>query len=168
MRRAETGFSAAGRLSMQWLDSEQIKSALEATFNEILATRMRGLPVVNPLLAVHAVGFERFGEFWPGVLVTPWFMNLLLLPGTESPWLGLSAGQTFEQAFPAGNFMFTVAQEHRLGNYAQCSLFSPMFQFNAQDAAVAAAESAWQGLLAQPAPRAVSRRALLRGQLGTV
>lgn len=153
---------------MPWLDSEQIKSALEATFNQILATRMRGLPVVNPLLSVHAIGFERFGDLWPGVLVTPWFMNLLILPDKNNPWLELSAGNQFEQSFPAGNFIFTVAQEARLGIYAQCSLFSPMFQFNDQDSAIVAAQSAWQGLLTRPAPRAVSRRALLRGQLGNV
>ncbi|MCK9607440.1 MAG: [NiFe]-hydrogenase assembly chaperone HybE [Methylomonas sp.] len=153
---------------MPWLDSEQIKSALEATFNQILATRMRGLPVVNPLLSVHAIGFERFGDLWPGVLVTPWFMNLLILPDKNNPWLELSAGNQFEQSFPAGNFIFTVAQETRLGIYAQCSLFSPMFQFIDQGSAIAAAQSAWQGLLTRPAPRAVSRRDLLRGQLGNV
>lgn len=153
---------------MPWLDSGQIKSALETTFNDILTTRMHDLPVVNPLLSVHAVGFERYGDLWPGVLVTPWFMNLLLLPGADHPWLALPPGKQFEQAFPAGNFIFTVAHEARLGIYAQCSLFSPMFDFSDQDSAIAAAQSAWQGLLAQPVPRAVSRRDLLRGQLGNV
>lgn len=166
MRRGEAGFSAAGRLNMPWLDSGQIQSALETTFNAILVTRMRGLPVVNPLLSVHAVGFERFGDLWPGVLVTPWFMNLLLLPGAEHPWLALSPGEQFEHTFPAGTFLFTVALESRLGLYAQRSLFSPMFDFNEQHLAVAAAQSAWQGLLAQPVPRNVSRRALLRGRMG--
>lgn len=151
---------------MPWLDSGQIKSALETTFNDILATRMRGLPVVNPRLSVHAVGFERFGDLWPGILVTPWFMNLLLLPGKGNPWLHLPPGSAFEHNFPVGTFLLTVAHEARLGLYAQCSLFSPMFDFNDQAAAIAAAESARQGLLAQPAPRAVSRRDLLRGHLG--
>ncbi|AEG00185.1 [NiFe]-hydrogenase assembly chaperone HybE [Methylomonas methanica] len=151
---------------MLWQDSGQIKGALETTFNRILTTRMHNLPLVNPLLSVKAVGFEAYGDLWPGVLVTPWFMNLLLLPGAEHSWLALSPGKQFEHTFPAGTFLFTLAHEPQLGLYAQCSLFSPMFDFNDQDSAIAAAESAWLGLLTPPAPRNVSRRALLRGRMG--
>ncbi|MFZ2168747.1 MAG: [NiFe]-hydrogenase assembly chaperone HybE [Methylococcaceae bacterium] len=151
---------------MAWQDSEQIRQRLEATFNDILQTRMHDVPVVNRALSVQALGFINYQQDWLGVLVTPWFMNLLLLPETGSTWQTQQPGSKFSQTFPYGVFEFTVANETQLGVYALCSLFSPMFQFEDQAAAVAAAESALQGLLTSTAPRAVSRRDLLRGNLG--
>lgn len=134
-------------------------------FNDILSQRMHGVPVVNQALAVRTLGFDRYNADWAGILITPWFMNVLLLPGPESTWITQPPGSKFEQAFPYGSFEFTVAYEAQLGRYAQCSLFSPMFQFVDQAAAEAAADSALQALLAAPAPRTISRRDLLRGNL---
>jgi len=151
---------------MLWQDSKQIRQALEAVFNTVLDTRMRGIPVINAELSVQAVGFSRFNEDWLGVLLTPWFMNLLLLPGPDSTWRELSPGTKFEARFPYGVFEFTLANEAQLGPYALCSLFSPMFQFENQAAALATAQAALQGLLSGSEPRNVSRRDLLRGAIG--
>ena len=151
---------------MHWQESSRIIAALETTFKRILASRMRGLPLLNPALTVQAVGFEGFNGDWLGILITPWFMNLLLLPGQDSAWAESQPGGKFEMPFPYGVFEFTLAGEADLGVYAQCSLFSPMFQFTCQDDALAAARAALQGLLAEPAPRSLSRRDLLRGSLG--
>lgn len=149
-----------------WLNSEQIRHALETTFNEVLDKRMRGLPLVNAALSVQAVGFNRFNEDWLGVMITPWFMNLLLLPGPDSTWREQLPGTKIDKFFPYGVFEFTLGSEAQLGIYALCSLFSPMFQFENHAAALAAAQSALQGLLAAPAPHTVSRRDLLRGTIG--
>jgi len=147
-------------------NSEQIGHTLEMTFNEILDKRMRDLPVVNASLSVQAVGFNRFGEDWLGVLITPWFMNLMLLPGPDSHWRTQQPGTKIDKRFPYGAFEFTLGREPQMGIYALCSLFSPMFQFENQAAALAAAQSALQGLLTEVAPRNVSRRDLLRGAIG--
>ncbi len=151
---------------MMWLDNKQIKYTLETAFNEILDKRMRDLPVVNTALSVQSVGFNRFGEDWLGVLITPWFMNLMLLPGQDSAWREQQPGIKIDKHFPYGTFEFTLGSETQIGSYALCSLFSPMFQFENQAAALAAAQSALQGLLAETAPRNVSRRDLLRGAIG--
>lgn len=151
---------------MAWQDSEQICRALETVFNTILQTRMCDVPVLNPALSVEAWGFLHYRQDWLGVLVTPWFMNLLLLPEPDSAWQTQQPGGKFSQAFPHGMFEFTVAHEERIGVYAVCSLFSPMFQFEDQAAAMTAAKAALQGLLTHSAPRPVSRRDLLRGKLG--
>ena len=135
-------------------------------FNDILQTRMLDVPVLNPALSVQALGFLRYQQDWLGVLITPWFMNLLLLPEPESAWQTQAPGSKFSRTFPYGVFEFTMANEAQLGVYAVCSLFSPMFQFEGQAAAAAAAKAALQGLLTSPATRAVSRRDLLRGNLG--
>jgi [NiFe] hydrogenase assembly HybE family chaperone len=151
---------------MTWQESEQICRSLEAAFNEIQQTRMHDVPVLNPALSVQALGFLRYQQDWLGVLITPWFMNLLLLPEPDSTWQTQAPGSKFSRTFPYGVFEFTMANEAQLGVYAVCSLFSPMFQFEGQAAAVAAAKAALQGLLTSPATRAVSRRDLLRGNLG--
>jgi [NiFe] hydrogenase assembly HybE family chaperone len=152
---------------MQWQDSEQISRTLETVFTGILATRLSNVPIVNPALSVQAVGFIRFNEDWLGVLITPWFMNLLLLPGPDSEWRKQLPGSKLVRRYPYGAFEFTLASEAQLGTYAQCSLFSPMFQFEDQATALTAAQTALQGLLTAPAPRAVNRRDLLRGALGS-
>jgi [NiFe] hydrogenase assembly HybE family chaperone len=148
---------------MIWKNSEQISDTLETAFNEILAKRMCGLPIVNAALSVQAVGFNRFGEDWLGVLITPWFMNLLLLPGQDSAWRDQQPGKKIDKHFPYGVFEFTLANEPQIGRYALCSLFSPMFQFENQAAALATAQAALQGLITEVTPRGVSRRNLLRG-----
>lgn len=127
---------------------------------------MRDLPVVNAELSVQAVGFNRVNEDWLGILITPWFMNLTLLPGPDSTWRGQQPGTKIEKCFPYGVFEFTLGRETQLGTYALCSLFSPMFQFENQAAALATAQSALQGLLTEATPRGVSRRDLLRGAIG--
>lgn len=150
---------------MVWLGSEHIHQTLEAAFSDIMHTRMHDVPVLNSALSVQALGFGRYHQGWLGVLITPWFMNLLLLPEADSAWQTQPPGSKFDQTFPYGVFEFTVANETQLGVYALCSLFSPMFQFENQAAALTAAQSALQGLLTSPAPRSVSRRDLLRGHL---
>ncbi len=151
---------------MIWQNSEQISHALETTFNEILGKRMRDLPVINSVLSVQAIGFNRVNEDWLGVLITPWFMNLLLLPEPDSTWRTQQPGTKIDKYFPYGVFEFTLGSETQLGTYALCSLFSPMFQFENQAAALATAQAALQGLLAEVPPRSVSRRDLLRGAIG--
>lgn len=148
---------------MIWRNGEHISEALEKTFNGILSNRMLDFPMLNPAISVQAVGFRRQNEDWLGVLITPWFMNLLLLPGQSSEWQKSIPGTKFEQVFPYGHFEFTIAWEEQLGVYALCSLFSPMFEFANQADARAAAQAALQGLLAVQAPRTLSRRNLLRG-----
>jgi [NiFe] hydrogenase assembly HybE family chaperone len=108
---------------------------LEAAFRDIHATRMQGLPFVNPALRVEAVGFRRWNGHWLGVLVTPWFMNLVLLPDDVAAWPSLRPGEKCELTFPTGVFEFIAGREDAFGEYLACSLFSPMFEFVDQETA---------------------------------
>jgi [NiFe] hydrogenase assembly HybE family chaperone len=127
---------------------------------------MRGLPVHNPALAVEAIGFRRLGEGIAGIVVTPWFMNLTLLPDEPNAWDGPVDGATEERILPAGAMDFTVATLPGFGRILTCSLFSPMDVFAAMDAARLAAEGAMEAVMtvpapaAPPAPRALGRRGL--------
>ncbi|MBL8475967.1 MAG: [NiFe]-hydrogenase assembly chaperone HybE [Methyloversatilis sp.] len=121
-------------------------SALEALFRQIADTRMAGLPIVNGALRIEAVGFEPCASepdlpaAASGVLVTPWFMNLVRLPLAREDELG-RVGVTRRLAVGREHFDFIGAHEAAIGTFDACSLFSPMFDFASQDTAVATAQA---------------------------
>ncbi len=114
------------------------------------ATEMRGLPVYNPQLIVEALGFMDYGERRVGVMVTPWFMNIAVLPGgsDQQEW---AAGRSLRLTFPSGAYDFLVSELDGVGLVASCSLFSPMNDFTDHEAARLAATAAFEALL-QPDP----------------
>lgn len=142
---------------------------LEAAYRRIAVERMRGLPVVNEALEVEAVGFAPWDAHWLGVLVTPWCMNLVLLPREPARWTSLPPGKKAAYRFPAGVYEFVSGHEVAVGEYQACSLFSPMFEFADHDAARLTAQAALAVLLdaahevAAPAPP-LSKRAFLGGE----
>jgi [NiFe] hydrogenase assembly HybE family chaperone len=157
--------SAAG-----WSDNPAPR--LEAAFRAIRAERMRGLPFLNEALEVEAVGFAPWTAHWLGVLVTPWCMNLVLLPRDPAAWRSVPPGDKLAHRFPAGVYDFVSGREDAIGEYHACSLFSPMFEFADHAAARLTAEAALQALFdpanGEGAPRDAapqSRRDFLRGAL---
>jgi [NiFe] hydrogenase assembly HybE family chaperone len=126
--------------------------ALEATFRRIHAQQMQGLPMLNPALRVEAVGFRPWNEHWLGVLITPWFMNLVLLPRIGAAWQPIAERESRHYVFPAGVFEFIGAHDAALGDWQACSLFSPMFEFATQDGAHDTAVAALAALF-DPASR---------------
>jgi [NiFe] hydrogenase assembly HybE family chaperone len=119
---------------------------IERVFAEIHATRMQGMPFVNPALRVEAVGFRRWDGRWLGALITPWFMNLMLLPDADASWHHVRYGDSVSYTLPAGVFEFISAREPLLGDYQSCSLFSPVFEFADPDGARATALAALTAL----------------------
>jgi [NiFe] hydrogenase assembly HybE family chaperone len=115
---------------------------LEAAFRVVYEERMQGLPFINPALSVEAVDVQPWNGYWLGVLITPWFMNLMLLPDSDATWPALRPGEKCEQLFPAGTFEFIAGHEDMLGDYLACSLFSPMFEFADHDTAHLTASAA--------------------------
>ncbi|KJV06596.1 [NiFe]-hydrogenase assembly chaperone HybE [Methylocucumis oryzae] len=147
---------------MDWQTQEQIHHALEQAFNAVLHQHMRDSALVNKQLSVKALGFTRFKQDWLGIMLTPWFMNILHLPGNPNDISGLTPGCQYHQQLPFGEFEFTSGYSQRLGVYGQCSLFSPMFEFADQAAALAVAEQCLQLLFGQPKPvKSLTRRSLL-------
>lgn len=118
----------------------QIESKLEDVFNRIQIERMSDMPMVNKKLKIHALGFQSWQKSTIGVLITPWFMNLILLPGEEEDWSEYQELGTNTHIFPSGRYQFITAREKDIGTYQTCSLFSPMFEFADDDAAVETGE----------------------------
>lgn len=153
---------------------EQAPAAeLEALFRRIHEEQMAGMPVLNPALAVEAVGFQLTAYGWLGILITPWFMNLMLLPAVGRPWTTLTVGKQCNLAFPSGEYLFSADWDDELGEYFSCQLFSPMYHFPDQETARTAAQAAIQAVvgerLSPPTPESAtpeishSKRRLLWG-----
>lgn len=141
---------------------------LVALFANIARTRMADVPICNPALEVEAVGFRRTAEdHWAGLMITPWAINLLVLPGQEAGWPALAAGSKHDWRFPSGDYEFIVAQEDSLGTYHLCSLFSPALEFASHEAARLTALATAHALFAEPlAPPAASAAPTRRAFLG--
>jgi [NiFe] hydrogenase assembly HybE family chaperone len=101
---------------------------LDAAFRAV-TERMRGLSFVNPAVEVEAVGFAPWEAHWLGVMVTPWFINLMLLPRDPAAWHPLPTGAKRHYSFPAGAYEFIGASDATIGDYLACSLFSPLLEF---------------------------------------
>jgi len=118
---------------------------LESAFERVHRERMHDVPILNTRLGVKAVGTRETEAGWLSALVTPWFINLMLLPRTseqDQSYRALRRGSTVAHVFPAGRFEFIVGEEADLGRYQMCSLFSPVLEFESQGAALITAESA--------------------------
>lgn len=130
---------------------------LEADFTEIWNGKMRDVPMVNATLRVQAVAFQLHDGRPLGVLISPWFMNLIQLPAEGEDWSGLKAGEKEVIAFPSGDYEFVHNAREMTGGYKACSLFSPMGDFKTQAQAVDVARAVMVALF-DPANRAETDR----------
>ena len=138
-------------------------AALTEAYRRV-ADSMRSLPVYNQALDVDVVGMRRYSHGLLAVVVTPWSMNLCLLP---PPGVTGREGSSRELDFPSGNYSFIAGHLDGVGVIETCSLFSPMAEFEDQAAATAVAEHAIEGLFERPEPetpaeKPMSRRSFLR------
>lgn len=156
---------------------------LEAAYERICKARMADLPFLNVALRVQAVGFRPWQGQWLGALVTPWSLNLVLMPG-EGAWQPLAEGAERIVTLPAGRFRFVAGRDEELGELHACSLFSPVQEFRDHESACAMAAACLEALFddgnAEPPdvdgargsamarearPAVVSKRDFLRGRL---
>ncbi len=144
-------------------DKPSPAAALERTFQRVLAQQMQDMPMVNPALTVEAVGFREWNGHWLGILITPWFMNLVLMPRVAASWHAIGERESRHHVFPAGVFEFIGGRDAVLGDYQACSLFSPMFEFanqaGARDTAVAALDALFDAASREAGDAPVPQRA---------
>ncbi|AYQ57679.1 (NiFe) hydrogenase assembly chaperone [Bathymodiolus thermophilus thioautotrophic gill symbiont] len=125
---------------------------LEAHYQSVCVNQMADIPILNKALEVEAVGFVDWGhskdqsEVEVGVLITPWFMNIVLLP-KDSMRQEVRVGKTVNILFPDGEYSFLTQVDADFGIYLTCSLFSPMFDFKTQRDARETAAAAMAQLL---------------------
>jgi [NiFe] hydrogenase assembly HybE family chaperone len=125
----------------------EITRKLEAVFNRIYKERMTDMPMVNDKLQVHAIAFQPWQQHYLGVLSTPWFMNLMLIPGEQEDWSEFHELSKHSHVFPSGRYEFITGHEEEIGKYQMCSLFSPMFDFADDDSALETAQIIMQAIM---------------------
>lgn len=158
-------------------------AAMVERFKAIGEANMKGLPIYNDRIEVEALGFQPFGEDLIGMLITPWFINALLLPGEPRPWEPNRIGNKRTVALPGGELAFTVGGDEEIGHYDSYSIRSPLQGVAGQEAARFLAEAALAKMLTPPKPDEpqapapacerdhgdvdMARRNLLRGRVGS-
>ena len=123
------------------LHSDNPASLLERCFGE-----RRDRPAVNPLLTCRAVGFSHYRGDWLGVLITPWFVDLYLLPGGGSLWGDIPAGQRRYVELPQGTVPFTAADDPKIGPYQYSPLMAPVSTLPDMAAAMKLAHEVMRGI----------------------
>ena len=127
------------------------EAQLVTAYRRVAEERMCGLPIYNEALTVEAVGFRDWQGVRVGVLVTPWFMNLVLIPGTvESPGEGEPVGSG-EYRLPSGGYEFQLCRFAGAGDHWSVPLFSNMHGFPDRDTARAVAEEVMLRVMADSA-----------------
>lgn len=122
---------------------------VETVFSHIAETRMDGVPILNPALGVAMSEMKRFDAYHTGILVTPWFMNLLLFP-METPATPMRVGLKRNIALPSGMYEAVWSHEDALGGYWSISLFSPMFEFEEMEIALETARLSMELMFSAP------------------
>lgn len=158
---------------------------LIAAYRRVDQERMQDIPFRNNRIAVEAVAFRSWQGGQMGVVVTPWFMNLILLAGPECDWTAHRHGDLVAHNLPSGRYEFVHGDLEGFGVLQSCSLMSPVTDFEDMDAARTTAHEVMRLMLIAPdgtpeltgtplktkpdaeptrVSGAISRRELLRGR----
>lgn len=149
--------TAAATQAQASLDRPARVASLEARFGEIDGA-MRGMPIHNPALEVKAIDFRPFAsDAWVGVLLTPWFMNVIILPETPTEVALAEIGAKVAIDLPAGKTMFVVGGDNVIGRYLMHSLISPVLGLATQVRAETEARRRFAAMMEPPAEKPLSR-----------
>ena len=122
-------------------DPQQAAEKIAQTFEHILQVQMQGIPLLNKMLRVETLGFQVYLGRVVGIVITPWLMNLVMLPGEDDHWDEMELGDKQPHQFPSRTYKFMVNEVEGIGKCQTYSLYSPMWEFVNQDHALAAAQS---------------------------
>jgi [NiFe] hydrogenase assembly HybE family chaperone len=114
---------------------EETVARLVQVFEAIDLQRMQDMPLRNGQLNVESVGFHLYQDHLLGVLITPWFMNLVMLPLREKDKAELKAGHRTRWRFPGESVEFITSPLPKFGWIHSAALFSSVSGFPDQDAA---------------------------------
>ncbi len=60
------------------INPEYLSADIEETFTHIQNEQMKDIPILNHAIRVETVAFQAWCGCCAGILITPWFMNLML------------------------------------------------------------------------------------------
>lgn len=131
------------------LPTAALVARIEAHYQRVAATGMADVPLCNPRLAVRVAGIEAWDGQRVAVLLTPWAINLLRLPGS-APLPARAPLAKHLWSLPSGDYAFVEAEDVGFGPFHSCSLFSPVLEFDSQATACETALAALLALLRPP------------------
>lgn len=131
---------AAAIANIRDQEARALGERFEEAFRELHLGKMLDVPFLNKAIQVQAIGFrpyrdEIIGGSTLGVLLTPWFMNLVIVPD-EKPDPAPQVGTKSFVSFPSGMYEFIWSYRNEVGPYRACSLFSPVQNLPSQLQAV--------------------------------
>lgn len=133
-------------------DPQDAAETLLQTFEHILQENMQGIPILNNKLQVQTLGFQMYDGRIIGIIITPWLMNLIMLPNEEDDWSELELGKKMPIKFPSTRYKFMVNEIDGIGKCKTHSLYSPMREFNSQEHAVKVAQDFLNDLIVEREP----------------
>jgi [NiFe] hydrogenase assembly HybE family chaperone len=128
---------------------QQISDTMEQTFKRIHTENMQGIPILNPMIEVQALGFQEWQGRVLGVIITPWLMNLVLLPAEGEDWSQMELGHKQPHEFPSRSYKFMINDIEGIGPCQTYSLCSPMRDFASHEQAVQVAQDFLDGLMVE-------------------
>lgn len=129
---------------------------LAEAYRGIGEQKMKDLPIFNARLRVEAVGFRDWQGRTVGVVISPWFMNLVLLAGPDDDVEAFTQGASSDWDFPAGNYEFHGAELAGIPHLT-AALFSTVSDFPDQQTARSVAEAVLDRLFDEDTTRAPER-----------
>ncbi len=130
-------------------DPQTVVEILEHTFDRIHREDMQGIPILNPAIKVQALGFHECQGRILGVLITPWLMNVVMLPAQNEDLSGMELGHKLPHEFPSKTYKFMINDIDGIGPCQTHSLYSPMREFASHAQAVAVAQAFLDGLMVE-------------------
>jgi len=130
-------------------DPQQIGSQLEQTFHKIHLENMQGIPILNPDIQVQALGFQEIEGRVLGIIITPWLMNVVLLPAEGEDWSDMQLGDKRPHKFASRTYKFMLNDIDGIGLCQTHSLYSPMRDFASHNQAVSVAQNFLDSLMVE-------------------
>lgn len=139
---------------------DKIARIVEA-YKRVDLDRMQDLPFRNDALSVDAVGFRDWGADQLGVIITPWFINLVLVPGEGTDWSQHRHGDKVAYTLPSGVYEFVHGDLEDFGPIQSCSLMSPVTELENHDTARLIAEEVMRLMVIESEPEEITGQPLL-------
>lgn len=147
--------------------SENPQTFLETHFKSVHKDEMDDLKLCNKNVHVEGIGFHLHDNHWIGIMITPWFLNLMIIPQSGQPWPELTEGRGKDIVleFPCGNLKFAPRIDPVIGSHLCCLLASPLNDYKTHDEVVSIAHQVLADLQRIPMkaveePVSLSRRSL--------
>lgn len=119
---------------------QNVATQIEECFNRIHIENMQGIKILNNELDVEAIEFQKFEDRIIGMILTPWMINLVMLPNEEDDWDGRTLGERSKFQFPQQELVMMINEIEGFGYCKTFSLHSPVNDFpNQESARIAAA-----------------------------